>query len=64
MAYSLDTNAFLNAFYRMVSRQGLPVKVLSDNGTNFIGADKELKSLVKAFDKEQITRSAADKGID
>ena len=64
MAYSLDTNAFLNAFYRMVSRRGLPVKVLSDNGTNFIGADKELKSLVKALDKEQITRSAADKGID
>jgi len=54
MAYSLDTNAFLNAFYRMVSRRGLPVKVLSDNVTNFIGADKELKSLVKALDKEQI----------
>jgi hypothetical protein len=64
MAYSLDTNAFLNAFYRMVSRRGLPVKVLSDNGTNFIGADKELKLLVKSLNTEQIARSTADKGID
>ena len=29
IAFGLDTNAFLNAFYRMVNRRGLPVSVYS-----------------------------------
>lgn len=66
MAYGLDTSSFLNAFYRMVNRRGLPVKMLSDNGTNFIGADKELKELVKVLvqDKDKILDNTANKGID
>ncbi|XP_052820244.1 uncharacterized protein LOC128246076 [Mya arenaria] len=64
VAYALDTSSFLNAFYRMVSRRGLPVKVLSDNGKNFVGAEKELKQLVKLFDDKEIIKRTADKGID
>lgn len=64
MAYSLDTSSFLNAFYRMVSRRGLPKKMLSDQGTNFIGADHELKDLVKQIDTDQIVTRTADKGIE
>ena len=41
MAYALDTGSFLNAFYRMVNRRGLP-KEMSDNGGNFVGGHKEL----------------------
>ena len=33
MSFSLDTDSFLNAFYRMASRRGLPDEVYSDNGT-------------------------------
>ena len=43
VAFGLDTNSFLNAFYRMVYRGGLPTKVLSNNGTNVVGADGEIK---------------------
>ena len=32
-------SSFLNAFYRMASRRGLPEEIFSDNGTNFKGAD-------------------------
>ena len=46
MAYSLDTDSFLNAFYRMVSRRGLPKVMISENGMNFVSADRELKELV------------------
>ena len=45
IAYGLDTDSFLNAFFRMAGRRGLPEAMYSDNGTNFKGADKELKSL-------------------
>ncbi|XP_052218275.1 uncharacterized protein LOC127835894 [Dreissena polymorpha] len=63
IAFGLDTNAFLNAFYRMVNRRGLPVSVYSDNGTNFVGADKELRELVQNVDKDKIKESAANRGI-
>lgn len=41
----LTTAAFLAAFKRFVSRQGRCATLLSDNGTNFKGADRELQSL-------------------
>lgn len=63
MAYGLDTDSFLNAFYRMVSRRGLPEVMVSDNGTNFVSGDRELKELVAGLDKDKIQTSAANKGI-
>ncbi|XP_053392355.1 uncharacterized protein LOC128555028 [Mercenaria mercenaria] len=54
MAFGLDTDSFLNAFYRISSRRGLPEKVYSDNGTNFIEAYKELLELYNQMDKQKI----------
>ena len=54
MAYALDTDSFINAFSRMVARRGTPAFVLSDNGTNFVGAERELRELVEALDQEKI----------
>ena len=45
MAYALDTDSFLNAFYRMANHRGLPGEILSDNGGNFVGGNKELSDL-------------------
>ena len=63
MAYALDTSSFMNAFYRMVSRRGLPKTMTSDNGTNFVGADGELKELVAALDQDRIQNSTVNQGI-
>ena len=54
MSYSLDTSSFINAFYRMTSRRGTPRYVICDNGTNFVGAERELRELVEALNKEKI----------
>lgn len=43
MAYGLDINSFLNAFSKMVNRRGVPEEVESDNGTNFITSERELR---------------------
>ena len=63
LAYSLDTDVFLNAFYRMVSCCGLPQDMLSDNGTNFIGGERELYELVLQMDKDKIQNSTANSGV-
>ena len=62
VAYSLDTDSFLNAFFRMTSRRGVPRDVLSDNGTNFVGGVNELKEL-EALDKERIQDTTASYGV-
>ena len=58
IASGLDTDSFLNAFYRMASRGGIPEEMFSDNGTNFKSADKELRSLVSELDDDKIQGSS------
>jgi hypothetical protein len=63
MACSLHTNAFLNAFARFTSRGGVPKEVVSDNGTNFVGAINELKELAGQLDEDKIKRKTSDKKV-
>ena len=42
MLPSLETDAFINGLTRFVARRGCPAKILSDNGTNLVGAQAEL----------------------
>nr|CAH7716528.1 unnamed protein product [Callosobruchus chinensis] len=45
LVLSLSSADFLQAFNRFVSRRGKPSVVYSDNGTNFIKANKELREM-------------------
>lgn len=47
----LSSNTFLAAFARFSSRRGCPKDMYSDNGTNFVGASKSLKTEFRAFFK-------------
>nr|XP_061832460.1 uncharacterized protein LOC133616862 [Nerophis lumbriciformis] len=59
---SLDTDAFLLALRRFIARRGTPFEVLSDQGTNFRGGDKELKEAFAAMDS-QLQERLAEKQI-
>ena len=63
IAFGPDTNSFLNAFYHMVNRRGLLQEMVPNNGGNFVRADKELHSLVEAFDKDKIQKTTVHQGI-
>ena len=63
MAFTLDTNGFLNAFARMAYRRGLPQEIVSDPGTNFVGAERELRKLVGKLDETKIRQRTANKGV-
>ncbi|XP_070527748.1 uncharacterized protein [Cardiocondyla obscurior] len=41
----LTSDAFLGAFKRFISRRGRPECVYSDNGTTFVGANKQIKEM-------------------
>ncbi|XP_037816099.1 uncharacterized protein LOC119606603 [Lucilia sericata] len=57
---SLTSEAFLAAFARFIARRGLPKSVMSDNGTNFIGASKSLLKEYSLFLK-QSSKDITDK---
>ncbi|GFX86664.1 integrase catalytic domain-containing protein [Trichonephila clavipes] len=45
----LTTEAFLAALNRFVARRGRPIEIHSDNGWNFVGANNELRKILKAL---------------
>ena len=47
---SLETNTFILALRRFICRRGPVRTITSDNGTNFVGADNEMKKAVKKID--------------
>ncbi|XP_071104136.1 uncharacterized protein [Haliotis cracherodii] len=49
---SLDTDAFLMALRRFISRRGCPFELLSDCGTNFKGGENELCKAFEAMNYE------------
>lgn len=63
----LSTPGFLAAFARFIARRGLPSQVFSDNGTNFVGASREISEVLKWFrdqeTQDDLTRHGNDHGI-
>lgn len=41
----LTCESFIAALKRFISRRGCPANMYSDNGTNFVAANKEIKEL-------------------
>ena len=46
---SLDQDSFLMALRRFISRRGKPAELLSDQGTNFRGGEREIHASFKAL---------------
>ena len=46
---SMDTNACVAGIERFIARRGMPNVIWSDNGTNFVGAEKELLEVTRRW---------------
>lgn len=63
VADSLDTDSCINAIRRFVSRRGQVTIMRSDNGTNFVGAEREMREAIQHLDNVKIERALQPKGI-
>ncbi|XP_036141187.1 uncharacterized protein LOC118645035 [Monomorium pharaonis] len=52
IASDLTTDDFLGAFRGFISHRSIPEHVYSDNGTNFVGANKQLRELYALLESE------------
>ena len=60
---SLDTHICLDAIHRFIARREKPKRVVSDNGTYFVGAANELKAPFKDLNQFALKRNLAQNGI-
>ena len=54
LAYGLDTDSFLCALDNFKACRGTPKIIYSDNGTNFVGAKRELAECLQRLDQSKI----------
>ena len=62
--HTLSTDSFISALRRFVARRGNVGHIYSDNGTNFVGAEKALKESIRKWNQKQITEFLVQKEVD
>lgn len=64
LAENLSTDACLLCIRNFVNRRGIPVRINSDNGTNFVGSSKELRNLIGELDQDRIQDALSSMNIE
>ena len=64
VTFSLDTDSFILALRRLVARRGNIRSIYSNNGSNFIGAEQELKKAYLEMDDRKIQSFLLEQGGD
>lgn len=64
IAENLSTDAFLVCLRNFCNIRGVPTRLRSDCGTNFVGADRELKKMSDVFDCAEIQQEMATRQIE
>ena len=49
VAGDISTDSFINALRRFIAKRGQPDELFSDNGTNFVGAERVLRESLQSL---------------
>lgn len=60
---SLETDDFIKVLMRFVALRGHVKSIRSDNGLNYVGAEKELRLLISSWNHDQITDHLSVKNV-
>eukprot|EP00057_Strongylocentrotus_purpuratus_P008606 XP_011663080.1 PREDICTED: uncharacterized protein LOC100889075 [Strongylocentrotus purpuratus] len=63
MATDCSTMEFLQALRRFIAVRGQPAQFLSDNGTQFVGAERELREMVRGWSERELKDFCAEKRV-
>lgn len=55
IAHSFEADSFIMVLRRMMARRGKPRNIYGDNGTNFVGAERELQECLDRIDQAKIS---------
>lgn len=63
VTHSLDADSCIMALRRFQARRGNPVRLPSDNGTNFVGTERELREALAELDQDRIVDELSARGV-
>jgi transposase InsO family protein len=55
---------FIQVLRRFFALRGQPAKMLSDNGTQMVGAERELREMIEGWKATELQEYCAEKGVD
>ncbi|XP_045023699.1 uncharacterized protein LOC116925000 [Daphnia magna] len=61
---TMDADSFIMALRRFISLRGHPKVIFSDNGTNIVAGEKELREGINNLNSVRVTTEMIDRGID
>ena len=62
LAVDCSTMEFLQVLRRFMAIRGQPAVIVSDNGTQFVGAEKELRAMIEGWSKDELRDFCAERG--
>lgn len=63
VTHSMDTDSFVMALRRFITRRGRPAKICSDNGTNLKGGERELRESLNKLNQQQVSDELTQRHI-
>ena len=63
LAVDYSTMKFMQTLRRFFAIRGQPAMMLSDNGSQLVGVERELRERIIGWDVEQLTEFNAEKGM-
>ena len=63
VAFSLSTDSFIMCLRQFIARRGKPTVIYSDNGTNFVGANRELRKRINDWNQDKTESVLSQEGI-
>ena len=64
LAVDCSTMEFLQVLRRFMAIRGQPSVIVSDNGTQFVGAEKELRAMVEGWNKDELRDFCAERNTE
>ena len=64
LATDYSTMEFLQTLCRFFAIRGQPTLMISDNGTQLVGAERELREMIQGWNKQELKEFSAEKGME
>ena len=61
---TMETDSFILALTRLIGRRGAVREIRTDNGTNFVGAESELRKALEEIDHKKVGDFLSEEGCD
>ena len=63
LATDASTMEFLHVLRRFFSYRGYPKQMISDNGSQMVGAERELRAMIEGWDTKQLKEYCVERGM-